>query len=690
MASFLRVIFFIGLSICLVGCGPAEEPAPPVSETAEEKSAEMQSEDEEMSAEEQTVQRTRAMQSAATLQIGSQTVPVNAKAGAARNAYFGDLHVHTTYSFDAFAFGTLATPDDAYRYAKGEAIKHPAGFDVQLRQPLDFYAVTDHAMFLGMVRQAADPSTELAQLDVYKPLHNLNAPENLNVAGFAKRAAAFGTFLPTTAQGIQDGTIDLQLALGIIRSAWEDIIMAAEEHNDPGEFTTFIGYEYTTSSDDQGNLHRNVIFRGGDRAPAVPFSRFHAQNPEKLWDWMDDLREKGIESMSIPHNSNGSNGQMFKLVDWAGDPMDDDYAARRMRNEPLVEMTQIKGTSDTHPILSPTDEWADFEIMPYRIATMLYSEPKGSYTREALRNGLAMEEKGTGNPYKFGFIGSSDTHTGAISDDETNWFGKVGLLDSTSALRGAVPLPEEQVKALRAASDNPALVKQGDAEYRKSATETWSAAGLAAVWAEENTREAIYNAFRRKETFATSGPRIRVRFFAGYGYDDAMLESKDMVKRAYADGVTMGGDLLAQKGDTPKFLVWATRDASSAALQRIQIIKGYMKEGKSYEKVYDVVCSDGLVVDPATHRCPDNGATVDITDCSYSLDKGDPELKAVWSDPDFDADQRAFYYVRALENPTCRWSTWDAIRAGVPPRPDLKSTIQERAWSSPIWYSPAS
>jgi hypothetical protein len=340
--------------------------------------------------------------------------------------------------------------------------------------------------------------------------------------------------------------------------------------------------------------------------------------------------------------------------------------------------------------LSPTDEWADFEIMPYRIATMLPSEPRGSYVREALRNGLTMEGKGTANPYKFGFIGSSDTHTGAISDDESNWFGKVGLLDSTNALRGSVPLPEEQVKAIRASTQNPSLVKHGDTEYRKSATETWSASGLAAVWAEENTREAIYNAFRRKETFATTGPRIRARFFAGYGYDDAMLDSKHMVEKAYSEGVTMGGDLFAREGEDPKFLVWATRDPNSAPLQRIQIIKGYMKEGKSHERVYDVVCSDGLAVDPVTHRCPDNGAKVNIADCSISDNVGDPELKALWSDPAFDAGQRAFYYLRVLENPTCRWSTWDAIRAGVPPRPDLKRTIQERAWSSPIWYSPPS
>ena len=367
-------------------------------------------------------------------------VTVDAQANAERNAYFGDLHVHTTYSFDAFAFVTLATPYDAYRFARGEAIKHPAGFDVQLREPLDFYAVTDHAMFLGVVAEVADPSTDLAKLEAYRPLHNLNAPENLNVASIPSRVRAFSTFIPITIGGLNDGSIDREKILDVTRAAWRDIIKAAQQYYEPGKFTTFIAFEYTSSSDDRGNLHRNVIFRGADKVPAVPFSRFHSQNPEGLWRWMDDLRQQGIESLAIPHNSNGSNGQMFKLTDWAGNPMDDDYAERRMRNEPLVEITQVKGTSDTHPVLSPNDEWADFEIMPYRIATRLHSEPVGSYVRAAYQSGLIMEERGVSNPYKFGLIGSSDTHPAAISEDESNFFAKIGILDSTSVLRGSVPL----------------------------------------------------------------------------------------------------------------------------------------------------------------------------------------------------------------------------------------------------------
>jgi len=484
-----------------------------------------------------------------------------------------------------------------------------------------------------------------------------------------------------------DGEADPQMLLQVTKSAWSDIIDAAEQFNQPGRFTTFVGYEYTTSSDDQGNLHRNVIFKDGNTLPAVPFSRFHLQNPEGLWDWMDGLRAQGIESLAIPHNSNGSNGQMFKMVDWAGDPMDDEYATQRLRNEPLVEITQIKGTSDTHPLLSKTDEWADFEIMPYRIATMLPSEPVNSYVRGALRDGLLMENRGLVNPYKFGLIGSSDTHTGATSDDESNFHSKAGLMDSTPALRGSVPLPMWQ--SLFLGFTRPAAIDEVEGQkYFRTATPTWGSAGLAAVWAEENTRESIYDAFRRKETFATTGPRMRLRFFAGYEFTEGVLGSQTMVASGYADGVTMGSDLLGRAGAVPQLLVWATRDPLSAPLQRLQVIKGWLAGEETFEKVYDVACSDGASPDPSTHRCPDNGAKVNLADCSISADVGAGELKALWRDPDFDPAQKAFYYVRVLENPTCRWSTWDAIREGVEPRPGLKKTIQERAWSSPIWYVP--
>ena len=604
-----------------------------------------------------------------------------------RSAFFGDLHVHTTYSFDAYAMGTLATPYDAYRFAKGQAIPHAAGFDLQLKEPLDFYAVTDHAMFLGVAREAADTTTDFSKNEITEPLHDLNAPDNMGRMGLPGRMSNFAGFLPSMIGALDAGEIDRETVLDITRSAWADIIRSADLHNDPGHFTTFVAYEYTTWSGDMGNLHRNVIFRGSDKLPAVPFSRVHSGNPEDLWAWMDGLREEGIESLAIPHNSNGSNGQMFKLVDWAEDPMDDAYAERRLRNEPLVEITQIKGTSETHPLLSSEDEWAGFELMETRVATNLFSEPSGSYVRDALLRGLSLEQQGIMNPYAFGFIGSSDTHTAASEVDESNFVSKLGLMSAAADLRGSVPYSPLLGTVLGIVA--PDVVVEVDGEtYMGGSIPTFGASGLAAVWAEENTRESIYAALRRKETFATSGPRMRLRFFAGYDFEPAMIDRVDVVAQAYARGVSMGGDLIASEGETPVFLVWALADPGSGALQRVQIVKGWVDgSGETHEFVYDVACSGGAAVDTETHRCPDNGARVDISTCAIS-GNGSAQLRTVWRDPDFDPSERAFYYARVLENPTCRWSTWDAIRAGVPPRSDLATTIQERAWSSPIQYQP--
>ena len=604
-----------------------------------------------------------------------------------RSAFFGDLHVHTIYSFDAYAMGTLATPYDAYRFAKGEAIPHAAGFDLQLKEPLDFYAVTDHAMFLGVAREAADTTTDFSKNAIAEPLHDLNAPDNMGRMGLPGRLSNFAGFLPSMIGALQAGDIDREGVLDITRSAWADIIRAAELHNDPGHFTTFVGYEYTTWSEGMGNLHRNVVFRGSDRLPAVPFSRFHSGNPEDLWAWMDGLREQGIESLAIPHNSNGSNGQMFKLVDWAEDPMDDSYARRRIRNEPLVEITQIKGTSETHPLLSSEDEWAGFELMESRVGTNLPSEPSGSYVREALLRGLSFERQGIMNPYAFGFIGSSDTHTAASETDESNFVSKLGLLSAAADLRGSVPYSPLLGTVLGILASD--VITEVDGKtYMGGSIPTFGASGLAAVWAEENTRESIYAALRRKETFATSGPRMQLRFFAGYDFEPAMIDRVDLVAQAYSRGVSMGGNLPSNEGRTPAFLVWALADPASGALQRVQIVKGWIDgEGETHEFVYDVACSGGAAVDAQTHRCPDNGARVDISTCAVAGD-GSAQLRTAWRDPDFDPSERAFYYARVLENPTCRWSTWDAVRAGVPPRSDLAATIQERAWSSPIQYQP--
>ena len=582
-----------------------------------------------------------------------------ADANPLRNAYFGDLHVHTNYSYDAFLNGTRNTPDDAYRYARGEALPHPAGFEIQLDRPLDFYAVTDHASFLGMMRAAQDPDQEASRHPAAETVDRIMSGA---VRG-PERAEAYASVRAYTL-GLSEGWLDQT----VVRSAWQDVIDAAERHYDPGRFTTFIGYEFTGSPENQ-NLHRNVIYRGS-QVPDVPFSRLDSMNPEELWAWMDRNRDAGMEALAIPHNSNGSNGLMFELETYDGDPLDAAYAEVRTRNEPLVEITQTKGTSDTHPALSPNDEWADFEIYPYRIGGgTTPSQAPGSYVREAYLNGLRLEEAQGFNPYRFGLIGSTDNHTGSGYANEADYFTPRGRPQPGLSVPLDAPRPD-------------------GSRYTNGRGVLFGSSGLAGVWAEENTRESIFDAFRRKETFATTGPRMRVRFFAGYDYTDDLPTDPEMVAAAYDGGVAMGGDLVAPGDRTPRFLVWAMRDPTSAPLKRLQIVKGWIEEGETRERVYDVACSDGLAVDPTTHRCPENGATVDLTDCGISQDAGDAELLTLWSDPEFDASERAFYYVRALENPTCRWTTWDAIRAGVEPRPDTPATLQERAWSSPIWVTP--
>ena len=455
-----------------------------------------------------------------------------------------------------------------------------------------------------------------------------------------------------------------------MKSAWADIISAANRHNEPGRFSTLIGYEFT-SGPEQQNLHRNVFFRG-DSAPSLPFSRIMSPNPEDLWAWMDGLRDRGMDSIAIPHNSNGSNGLMFMTKKWDGSAMDMDYAATRMRNEPIVEVTQVKGDSETHPLLSPNDEYADFETMPFRIGVWIDSQPDGSYVRQAYMRGLEMAAQGKGNPYKFGLIGASDTHVGAGAFDEHNYWSKIGMVDSNATLRGSVPM----------AKPNPDGTK-----YNVNNFHTWGASGLAAVWADNNTRGDIFDAMRRKETYATTGPRIKLRFFASANFSRNIENRTDMVKRAYQEGVSMGGDLTVKGKASPEFLIWAMRDAKSYGLQRLQIVKGWLKpDGSSAEKVFDVACAGGKKPN-RRHRCPDNGASVDLKTCKADAKTSAASLKTVWQDPGYKKDQQAFYYVRVMENPSCRWSSWDALRAGVPPRPDVDATIQERAYSSPIWVN---
>lgn len=531
---------------------------------------------------------------------------------------------------------------------------------MKLKKPLDFQAVTDHGVYLGMLPEMWDETTKAGQHELSKRIRGAKDP--------VARRKAFEDLIAMVGGQVESDLLDLN----VVKRAWDDIVASAESNNDPGKFTTFIAYEYTTSGPEFQNLHRNIIFRGSAHAD-IPFTRLDSPNPEDMWDWLDRQRAAGNEALAIPHNSNGSDGWMFQTTNWDGEPIDAAYATQRMRNEPLVENTQVKGTSATHPLLSPNDEWADFEIMPLRIASTLPSRPQGSYVREAYLNGLVMEEEKGINPYRFGVIGSSDTHNAAGSFDEDNYWSKVGMLDIAPKNRGSVPL------------DQPGP----DGEpYSDNYFIYWGPSGLAGVWAESNTRGAIYDAMRRKETFSTSGPSIRVRFFAGYDFNEKLLTDSDSITQAYQRGVPMGADLLADGNKAPAFFMWASRDADSAPLQRLQIIKGWVEDGKPKEQVYDVACSDNLEVDPATHRCPDNGAKVNLSDCSTTPNKGAGELASVWRDPGFKPGQRALYYVRVLENPVCRWSTWDAIRAKVAPRPDVHATIQDRAWSSPIWYVP--
>ncbi|MEM7099922.1 MAG: DUF3604 domain-containing protein [Pseudomonadota bacterium] len=582
-----------------------------------------------------------------------------------RNAYFGDTHIHTILSFDAYLMGTRRTPDEAYEFAKGAAIEHASGFMMQMKKPLDFLAVSDHAFYLGMMREIAKGEGKHANHAMSDAIRGANTAQG--------SAAAFASVIGHL-QNLQPDKPDILDDRDVARSAWQEIIEAARRHNDPGNFTTFIGYEYTSSGPAFENLHRNVIFRGAD-VPAQPFGRLDSLNPEDLWDWMDQARANGSDVISIPHNSNGSNGWMFSKTKFMSDePLDAAYAQQRMRNEPLVENTQVKGTSDTHPLLSPNDEWANFEIMPIRVASLLPSQPAGSYVREAYLNGLLMEAESGFNPFKFGVIGSSDTHNAAGSFEEDNYWSKTGITDIEPHMRGSIPTPGSE--------ENP--------EYANGASQYWGASGLAGVWAESNTRDAIYDAFRRKETFSTSGPHIQVRFFAGFDLDQGILEAANPVGLAYERGVPMGADLKGELGSredlVPSFYVWAAQDPDTQSLQRLQMIKGWVDDGKAQELVVDISCSDGL--DPVEGRCPDNGATVDLTDCSTSPDKGDSEMAVVWQDPEFDPAQRAFYYVRVLENPSCRWSSYDAIRNGFTPRPGMHATIQDRAWTSPIWYEP--
>lgn len=579
---------------------------------------------------------------------------INPPPNPTRNAYFGDLHVHSALSIDAYITNTRTMPDDAYRYAKGEAIDHVSGQKIRISTPLDFMAVTDHAEMLGVARTMNDPSSPLSK----GPL-----AAEITSQDYKTSHGAFAKMVRAAATGQVDNLISVKDAVVAVKTNWQLVIDTAEKHYQPHKFTTFVAYEWT-SMPQMANLHRNVIFRGTN-VPPLPFSSTQSSKPEDLWRFLEDWRKKGDDVIAIPHNSNASKGLMYPVEDSFGNPVNKEYASRRMNNEPITEVTQFKGTSETHPVLSPLDEFADFEIWNTVVGGVEPVEPDaGGYVRTAYQRGLEMQNKQGFNPYKFGLIGSSDTHNSSTAVDEFNFTGGHGNADMT---------PEKRLNS------KPSTLATSSLNF--------SASGLAGVWAQENTRESIFEAMRNKETFATSGPRIMVRFFAG-NYSDDLMSQSNALEKAYADGVPMGGEMTLNGKTSPSFLVWANKDPKSAMLQRVQVVKGWVEAGEAKEAIYDVACADGLTVDANTHRCPDNGATVNVADCSISQNKGAAELSALWKDPAFDANIRAFYYVRVIENPTCRWSTWDAVRLGVKPPENTAPTLQERAWTSPIWIEP--
>jgi len=573
-----------------------------------------------------------------------------------RNVYFGEQHMHSEMSPDAYAVGVRQKMDDAYRYGRGDEITlSTTGDKIKRATPYDFVALTDHAEYLGVFTQLADPKSPLAGNALAK-LINSSDPADKNKAA--------SEVIASITSAVPSGPFLDFVDPKIIRSNWKRHVDTANKYNDPGKFTTIISFEWTSIPDSQ-NLHRNVFFRG-DVGPEAPYSAFDSVDPEDLWTYLEIQRDLGLDVIAIPHNGNVSNGLMYAPTNYRGDPIDERYAKRRALNEPLTEMIQTKGASETHPSLSPNDEFADFEMFPNMIGTSIVSKVKHGYIRQALTAGLIHETKLGTNPFKFGIVAGADVHSGYSGNEEWNWHGAHGVTDDTPKKR-LDPKPN-------ASGESGAIV---------------GSAGATAVWAEENTRASIFDAMKRKEAYGTSGPLIRLRFFGGWDYADDLTGDEEFVKKAYDTGVPMGGDLpaMTEGMEAPTFAVQALKDPQSGNLDRIQIIKGWVERGKAKERIYNVALSDGRTVGKKGKVAP-VGNTVDIGKATYTNDIGDTQLSVVWTDPNFNPKQRAVYYVRVLEIPTPRWSTYDAAKLGVQPPKGVPATIQERAWSSPIWYTP--
>ena len=585
-----------------------------------------------------------------------------------KRVFWGDTHLHTSQSVDAVLFGNMLGPEEAYRFARGEEVTSSTGQRVQLNRPLDFLVVADHSENYGSMSAVLAGDPELMSDPVVRRWHDLmnQGPEGgLKVYGeLAVEYLGKGRPLPSVLTNTD-----------IYRSFWQRNTALAEKYNDPGRFTTLIGYEWTSNTSGN-NLHRVVIFRdGAEKAnQVVPFSAFDSDNPENLWKVLDAYEQKtGGLVLAIPHNGNLSNGRMFEIVDFAGNPITRKYADTRAHWEPLYEATQIKGDGETHPYLSPNDEFANFErwdrgnldLSADKKPEMLQYE----YARSALKLGLKLESQVGVNPYKFGMIGSTDSHTSLATADSDNFFGKVPTYE---------PSPERWKHATTYPS--------GKAYYG------WEfvASGYAGVWATKNTREAIWDAFKRKEVYATTGPRMIVRFFGGWDFDASDSQRPNFAAIGYEKGVPMGGDLQqAPAGKSPTFLVAALKDPIGANLDRVQVVKGWLDaKGDLQEKVYDVAWSGNRK--PGTNgKLPAVGNTVDMKTATYSNTIGAPELTTTWKDPDFDASLKAFYYVRVLEIPTPRWTLYDAVKFGITMDPKVPMVEQQRAYTSPIWYTPA-
>jgi hypothetical protein len=582
-----------------------------------------------------------------------------------RNAYFGEEHIHTSWSVDAWLFGNRLTgPDEAYKYAQGQTIKHPLGYDITIDTPMDWMGVTDHSEYVGVTKEANTPGSALSKLPAAQPLILKNPSDQAEVQK---------TF--TYLVGLLNGPpVKAFMSPEVAGTVWSENVKIADQNNHPGKFTAFCSYEYT-SQNNNINLHRNIFFRDCAKVPEMPYSALDSWHPEDLWKWMDAQRKAGNELLAISHNANVSIGWMYPIdVDSFGRPIDAAWADSRMRNERLVEITQIKGQSETHPLLSPNDEFASYELceallgLPANVGRI--DKIQGSYGRQALKDGITMQDVRGYNPYKFGMAGGSDSHNTGSPYRQENFYGGHAQIDGTvdRRLAGVLAFGTLDIRLL-----NPG--------------------GLTGVWAEENTRESLWDAMYRKETFGTSGVHIKVRFFGGWGYNKDILKGKDWVHQSYTNGVPMGADLPAMpqggKGTAPRFVVWAVKDPTSANLDRIQIIKGWTKNGQSFEKIFDVVWSGSdRKPDKWTGRVPAIKSTVDIEKATYTNDVGSTELSTVWTDPEFDLSLHAFYYARVLEIPTPRWTLMQAVKAGLPPPDVVPLTGQERAWSSPIWYTP--